>query len=414
MSDVKPIPESDIETFVHITANAFPGFGLDNDQARAKDARWLESVIADPNRGLCGLYRDGQLIGGMILLDFDMTFGKERLQAGGVGRVAVDLMHKKDKVARDMMLAFMDNFRAKGVPLLLLYPFRPDFYKDMGFGYGTKMSNYRFQPESLPQNGDKTRVRFLGSDDKGQLMSCYNRYASITHGMILRDGHELDYHLEQQTTLFAGYFNGDVLEGYVLTKFSQGATFLENNLQVLEMVYESREALLGMTAFLRTQLDQVAWISHSAHDEAFHHILSDPRNGSGNIIPPVYHESNTQGVGLMYRVIDVPLLFSRLADHNFNGQDLRLQLSISDSFIPENDGETFIHFDQGKARVIDSGESDVSITLDVAEFSSMIVGSVRFKELYKYGLAEMSSMEFLDVVDRLFRTDTKPFCLTRF
>ncbi len=116
----------------------------------------------------------------------------------------------------------------------------------------------------------------------------------------------------------------------------------------------------------------------------------------------------------MYRVIDVPALFNRLPDHNFNGQDLRLQLSISDSFIPENDGETFIHFDQGKAQVIDSGDSDVSITLDVAEFSSLIVGSVRFKELYKYGLAEMSNIEFLDVVDRLFRTDTKPFCLTRF
>jgi predicted acetyltransferase len=116
----------------------------------------------------------------------------------------------------------------------------------------------------------------------------------------------------------------------------------------------------------------------------------------------------------MYRVIDVPALFNRLPDHNFNGQDLRLRLSISDSFMPENDGETLVDFDQGKARVIDSGESDASITLDVAEFSSMIVGSVRFKELYSYGLAEISDIEYLDVVDRLFRTESKPFCLTRF
>lgn len=232
--------------------------------------------------------------------------------------------------------------------------------------------------------------------------------------MIRRNGDELNHHFEQPTTMLAGYFDEDILLGYMILKFELGTTFLENDLHIVEMVFENRHALLGLLAFLHSQLDQVAWISYGTHDESFHFLLSDPRNDSGHIIPPVFHESNSQGVGLMYRVIDVPGLFSHLDGHNFGSVSLRLRLTISDNFIPKNNAALSLSFVQGKLQSPEPGEEEVGIDLAVSEFSSMIVGAVRFRELYDYGLAQISDLNYVDAVDSLFKLDAKPVCLTRF
>ena len=86
----------------------------------------------------------------MRLFDFRMTLHETAVSIGGVGGVAVDLAHKKQKVARDMILFFLRHYREKGAALTTLHPFRPDFYRQMGFGHGTKMNQYRVKPASLP------------------------------------------------------------------------------------------------------------------------------------------------------------------------------------------------------------------------------------------------------------------------
>ena len=103
-----------------------------------------------------------------------------------------------------------------------------------------------------------------------------------------------------------------------------------------------------MLTFLHTQADQIRHVIVNTQDEYFHYLLLDPRNNSQRLIPDVYHESNTQGVGLMYRVIDVPGMFDLLHERNFGGQTCTLELNIVDSFLPENAGSTLLRFEEGR------------------------------------------------------------------
>lgn len=414
MSIVKHIPETDFEKLVTITFQAYPGLGPFSEEDHQKEIKRCTEISDDPWKSLVGLYRQEQLLGGMIYLDFDMTFETERLPAAGVGRIAVDLLHKKEKVAHDMIKEFIYHYREKEVPLLLLYPFRPDFYYQMGFGYGSKMNSYRFQPSSLPTGGKKDKVRFLVQKDKEQLLSCYNRFADKTHGMIKRNGPELRYWYSDPTILLAGYFDEDILQGYMVLKFEKGKKFLENTLTIIESVYEIRQALSGLLAFLRSQIDQVAWISYATYDESFHHVLSDPRNDSGNIIPPVFHESNQQGVGLMYRVIDVKGFFDSLRGHRFGERSMRMRLKLTDDFVPENNVDLYLDSEQGFVQPARAGMVGVEVGMAVPEFSSMVVGAVRFRDLYRLGLAHISDTKHIDIVDSMFKTSAKPVCLTRF
>ncbi len=151
MSHIRPLPDHDLDAFVAIVARAYPGIELHTPAAREQfKERARQQSRDDPAIRLYGLYRDDRLLGGMRLFDFDLNLFGQTMPAGGVGLVATDLFHKKMHVARDLLRFFLRHYRERRTPLALLYPFRPDFYKQMGFGYGAKLNRYRFRPRDLP------------------------------------------------------------------------------------------------------------------------------------------------------------------------------------------------------------------------------------------------------------------------
>ena len=116
----------------------------------------------------------------------------------------------------------------------------------------------------------------------------------------------------------------------------------------------------------------------------------------------------------MYRVVDVKGIFERLKDHNFGFQSCKLKLNIRDTFLHENDGSFIIYFDEGTAEVRENDQYEVEISLDISDFSSLLMGVIDFKSLYRYNLVDISSTEYINVINKIFLTDEKPMCVTPF
>ena len=325
MSEVRPMAEADLDRFATIVSNAYPAFPLSSPDERERFKKNMAEALDDPERCVYGLYRDGRLLGGMIFYDFQVNLFSAMRPAGGVGLVAVDLLHKKERVAKEMIEYFLAHYYERGYPLTMLYPFRHDFYKKMGFGYGTKVNEYRISPASFPRGKSKAHVRFLSGEDMGLLKECYNRMVDRTHGMTYSLEFRWRNLAERGDGRIVGYERDGRIEGYLIYGFEKGKNFLQNDMVVQEMFYENREALAEMLTFLHSQLDQINQIVLSSHDDTFQHLLFDPRNGSGNMVQPISHESNVQGVGLMYRVINTLGIFEAMADRDFGGV-LRINL----------------------------------------------------------------------------------------
>jgi predicted acetyltransferase len=119
-------------------------------------------------------------------------------------------------------------------------------------------------------------------------------------------------------------------------------------------------------------------------------------------------------MGLMYRVIDVPLMFALLRRNNFGNQTVTLGIKISDSFYPANQRNVVIKFAGGSGMVAPETVPEATIALDIADFSSLLMGTVTFRNQYLYGLAEISDPNYVPVVDDLFRVDRQPICMTQF
>lgn len=417
MGEIRKLDTADADIFVRIVAQAYPGINLFSEEARNRFRdRAIQTIKEDAISDFYGYFRDGQLMGGMKCYDYRMNLYGQKIFAGGVGLVAVDLLHKKEQIAKQLISFFLRHYREAGASITLLYPFRVDFYKQMGFGLGNKIHQYRVTPESLPKIGLKQHIVYLSRADRDELVECYSRYAQKTHGMIDKNEYECKNLFDNPENVLVGYKRDGKLQGYLAFSFKRAndENYLINNILVKEMVYETREALLGMLAFLRSQADQVHRILFHTQDESFHYLLRDPRNGSDNILPHVSHESNTSAVGLMYRVINVPLLFEQLAERNFQGLSCKVKLTVTDSFLPENAGSYTIQFQKGRPVLTADDDHDVELSMDISDFSSLIMGAVPLKSLYLYGLAEISDPDRLDELDRLFCAEAKPKCTTPF
>ena len=205
-----------------------------------------------------------------------------------------------------------------------------------------------------------------------------------------------------------------VIRGYLILSFVKGEHFIHNDMDVREIIYETPAALSNLMTFLHSQADQIDRIRISTQDESFCHLLDDPRDGSNNLIPSIYHQSNVSGVGIMYRVLDVPQVFRELGRHNFGNVNCQLKVTVDDSFLPENDGSTLVHFQDGLAQVVQQGKHQVAVELGIAHFSSLLMGTVTFDRLIQYNLAQISDPKWVDSVTRLFRTPEKPWCTTTY
>lgn len=417
MEQIKRLSEADIREFVDIVVNAYPGWGFNTQEERNKlEEKLVKTQRENGTVNFYGFFRDNELLGGMRLHDFKLRLGSQKVDAGGLGLVAVHLMHKKEKVAREIVTYFIRRYREQKTPLAMLYPFNPEFYKNMGFGFGTKMNQYSIKPKNLPKGGIKSNIGFLREEDKGLLLDCYARIAGRTNGMVDRSEAELNSTLIVPQNKIAVYKKDGRVEGYAVFMFKKAGqdNALKNDIVIKEFLYENAEALRSLLTFFNTQEDQINRIIFNTPDEDFHHMLFDPRNGSDNILTSVYHESNLQGVGIMYRVTDPRAVFAALKGHNFNGQSCKLKLTINDSLIKENNGSIIVHFDNGRAELIDGGDYEAEAELDIADFSSLIVGAVGFKALARYGIARVSDHSYTDIIEKIFEMPEKPICLALF
>jgi predicted acetyltransferase len=417
MSDIRAISADQMDEFVFLQADAYPGMKLVAADDRKRYKEILVRQSEDPRIAHYGLFREGRLLGGMTLFDFTMNVLGHKVPAGGVGSVAVNLLHKKEHIAKELMEFYFDHYDRKQAPLLVLWPFRSDFYRKMGFGLGAQSSQYRIRPKDLPRGSSREHVRYLAEADIPALNDFYNRCVDRTSGMIEEREEHWRLLAEFRPALRnVGYVKDGIVQGYLTFSFvpGQSGSFLENSISVVECLYDHREALSEMMSFLHTQFDQITHVTFTTHDDSFYFVPTDPRNGTNHLWRPVFQESNVAGTGVMYRVLDVERVFGVLKEHDFNGRTIRLKLNIRDTFFPRNNTGWTVAFTDGRPTLVSPGRCDAEITMDVAEFSSMLMGAVSFRKLYDYHLADISDETFVDAVNRLFHREDKPICLTPF
>lgn len=421
---IRRLSLDEIPDFVDIALNAYPGRVVPGPEFKERQIGRLAHIQESiPNVDYYGLFRDGKLIAGMRLHEYELNLCGQLLRAGGVGHIAVDLLHKKEKAAKALMQFFTRYFRDRGVPLLMLYPFRPDFYRKMGFGYGTKTNQYRILPGSFPQTAFKRGLVQLDASNVDAIRECSDRHALVTHGMMLKTPYELETLLQSPVVKLVGYMEDGVLKGYLAFSLKSASpdNFLLNDLIIHELVHETTEAMAQLGNFLHTQNDQINRVIWTTQDDAVEHWIGDPRNGSDRILPSVFHETHTSGVGLMYKITDIPAFIQTFgeASAGFSSEPAKLHFRVHDTFTSPEPLVFSLEYDQ-KRLIYSAGRAsarlapDDVLDMDISDFSSLFLGAVEAEKLYRYGKIRCTNTVSLSVLKSWLAHLPKPICTTAF
>ncbi len=399
----------EVSDFAHIASNAYPGFG----SSVAQNAEAVTQLMQEETNSFWGCFEGDRMLGGMRILDLSMNYCGGFVKAGGLGFVAVGLEDKRRGVARRLVKFFLDYCRDQDMGMTLLYPFRPDFYQRLGFGFGQEGREYALAPQQLPTGSSPLEVRPLRPGDMEAVGQCYHRFSATQHGYCRKTWRELEA-LFKAKGLY-GFWAEGRLQGYLAFDFGRAheTNAMKNDLLVREWVWETPHAFSQLCSFLRSQRDQVHRIIFSTQQPDFHFLSPDPRNGTDNMFNKHYHECHTGGVGLMYRITSLPLWVEAISHRNFNQLDCGLRVEVADAFCSEQAGSYSLVFEEGKVRLGDQGAGDITMSLEGAELSSLFMGSVEFSTLYRLGKVR-TDPQVGPRLSRLFWCDERPQCVTSF
>lgn len=413
--EIRELNRSHIDAYTEIAFKAYPSFKDFSPEAMAayKEVA-IETLEHDPVVTFYGMFEGEKLIAVMRHFDFEMNCFGKKIPVAGLGFLGVHLMHKKEKAAREMVAFYEAHYRERKMPISLLLPFRPDFYKKMGYGHGTKMNQYRLETRRIPRYDRPSDLRYLEERELDLLLACHARVADKTHGMITKFGDEIrDYFADPFNQIVASYDERGKVEGYMVFQFQNGkaGNYTINQIYVKELIYQSADVLAKLLGFLRKQEDQVQLVIFNTQDPHFHYLFDNPLDDSLHYIPYGYLQTNVQAIGVMYKLLDVREAFRQCGHRDFNGVDLAVRFLIRDEH--DRVEAVDVHFQRGHAS-LEELDPEIIVEIGLSDFSSLFLGSTSVLGLYGLGLLRVNDASQIDRLHRALDIAQKPVCTTDF
>lgn len=434
---IRPARENEIQEVAELWCDSFPGERSVEDRAAMlrTGGRYggLETVlVADDRSGAAGACK---------ALRFDQHVTGVAMPMMGLAAVAVKPSRRRHGVAGRLCAEALRAAAARGDVISALYPFKPDYYRRMGWELVGELHDYRYRTAALPAYDEAARVREArGPEDADAIAASYARAAGVGHGPLVRDRRIWIYRLaglslgERPLDVEADWDVGahplrraliyededGVARAYALVRYARAPSPEESLLEVRELVAETEPAYRGLLGHLRAQADQWPWSRHFARPaEHLGDRLDDPRPPRFRRARSLYFPIARIIRGPMLRVVDVPAAV-RLRRW-FDGSDagpttVTMRIEIHDDELPENRGPWRVRIEEGVASIASAagtagnhaGGNDATLATDAAGFARLFAGGMAPSTAHRLGSARIDG-DFR-LLDRAFSV-REPFWL---
>lgn len=251
---------------------------------------------------------DGEIVATLVMYPMLAFVRGTRMPVIGIGSVAVSPEHRKRGVGETLLRAALREMRQRGDAFSLLYAFRAEYYRKLGWAAIERAHQLSIQPRVLPASDEARRVRRLRLPDRPAVRALYERVASRGHFALARSDAWWDkrlWMLEGDWVVYEGRRRGQV-EGYLryVADVDRGPFAL--SVLVHEFVAETPEAHRGLVAHLATLGDQVREIQMAVPDDhAWLALMRTPDHTQPNFELGLFDDAGHLGHGAMLRVTDV-------------------------------------------------------------------------------------------------------------
>lgn len=418
--EVRIITPDLIDEYITIYLNSYPAYkDLSDDGISGYKTKYINSMKNDENITFVGLFEDNNFIALMKIIDFSMNaFGKMQ-HSVGLMSLAVHPMHKKKGAALDMVRFFEAYAKETNAAVAMLLPFRIDFYRKMGYGYGSKLDEYRIPTVNLPKFDDISCIKFLDSDDTSQMLECQREFVGLNHGMVIKFEDEIRDMFSDSQSKRIGCFIDGKLKGYAIYTFvsESDVNYTLNRIEIKELVYLDPQVLNALLGFFRNQSDLAQTTVIRTGEEDFYHILPSAQDTSGNYVDFGFLQTNISAVGTMYKIVDLDNFVLLTEYREFPLSDITVGFDYYDElshaskifavkFTPKD------KFSSCWSPAPSDAPCDVRIECCLSDISSLFMGSCRLSSLVRLGKIRLSNQSFEPLLDSLFYYRQKPWTNT--
>jgi predicted acetyltransferase len=348
-------------------------------------------------------------------LSFRLSVPGGEAAAAGVTLVGVSPAHRRHGILRSMMRHQLDDVRARGEPLAMLWASEGAIYQRFGYGLATLNGNFEIERSraifAQPTAPEGT-VRLVDREAAmGIFPSLYDRIRVQTPGMVRRTEawwrfvmlHDSDRARSESGMKFlAVYEAGGTVEGTAIyrVKPDWDDRGPDGKLVALEVLAVTPRATRDLWSWLFS-VDLVSRIrgNRTPVPHPLQLLLAEPRR-----------LGFTVGDAIWLRIVDVA---AALAARTY-GRPGALVLEVRDSFCPWNAGCWRLVVGEDGAGVAEPTTDRPDVTLDASALGATYLGTFRFSELARVGRVEEGSAGSLVRADALFAGTRAPWCSTMF
>jgi predicted acetyltransferase len=375
----------------------------------AEPERWISAFEGPDGRDALGC---------AAAYTFRLTVPGGEVAAAGVTGVGVRPDHHRRGILRALMRHQLDDVRARGEPVAVLWASEGAIYQRFGYGLATMSGTLEVDrgrtayARPAPPEG---RMRLL--DEEGAMAAfppLYDAMRRATPGAIARteewwrSGPIADREYARRG---AGpkyrylYEVGGVAEGYAMfrVKSEWDHRGSKSQLEVHEAITLTPRAVRDVWRFLfEVDLVRTVRAGRIPVPHPLQHLLAEPR-ALGLVV----------GDGIWLRVVDLP---GALAERRYGTADT-LVLEVADAFCPWNAGRwrlaTAGEPGAAEGRATPS-DAEPDLVLDTTDLAAAYLGGVRWADLAGVGRVEERTPGAARRADALFAAERTPWCVLMF
>ena len=414
----EPIPRYPIRTATAATLRDFvapllAAFGEEMSDTEYDD--WRRT--AEPDRFIAAF--DGPAsVGAAGAYTFRLTVPGGEVAAAGVTAVGVEPGHRRQGILRTLMRQQLDDVRARGEPVAVLWASEAAIYQRFGYGLATlngSLEVERARTEWLRPAEPVGRLRLVDADEAlATFPGVYERVRAVTPGALSRTEewwrwatlHDAEYMRRGAGPKYRYLCEVDGSpEGYAIyrVKGDWDERGPKGELMVVEAMATSPAVERAVWSFLfGVDLVRTITLRRVAVPPPLALALADPRAIGLRVVD-----------GLWLRLVD---LQAALAARRYGGPG-ELVVEVTDEFCSWNAGRWRIAaFGEPGAAVatVERTDGPADIATDTADLAAAYLGAFRLSDLARAGRAEELVPGALRRADAMLAWDRAPHCGTMF
>ena len=348
-------------------------------------------------------------------ITFRLTVPGGEAGAAGVTLVGVSPSHRRRGILRSMMRHQLDDVRARGEPLAILWASEGAIYQRFGYGLATLSGSFELARDRAafarpaPAEGS---VRLVDLEAAMEVFpAVYDRVRVETPGMVARSEawwrwgtlHDTDHARSANgMKFFAVYEPGGSVEGTAVYRVKPDWDDRGPNgrLVAQEVIATTPRATRDLWSWLLS-VDLVGVVRgvRAPVPHPLQLLLAEPRR-----------LGFTVGDALWLRVVDIP---AALAARTY-GRPGTLVLEIRDPFCPWNAGRWRLVAGEDERGVVQPTTAEPDLALDASDLAATYLGTFRFSDLALVGRVAEITAGSLRRADALFAAERAPWCSTMF